>query len=138
MRGGHYNVVFKKGRSNKRKGLHDAETLYPVLHVISTLKDYQKEMVRKEVESLLELSKVGSSFDGVLNEADQFQGQLQDFGQSFSSINQAAGQFAQVRTDITQTVSEAQDMVEELKLTSAQVQKTYSEMEHTLSISRPP
>ena len=121
----------KKGRSNKRKGLHDAETLYPVLHVISTLKDYQKEMVRKEVESLLELSKVGSSFDGVLNEADQFQGQLQDFGQSFSSINQAAGQFAQVRTDITQTVSEAQDMVEELKLTSAQVQKTYSEMEHT-------
>ena len=40
----------KKGRSNKRKGLHDAETLYPVLHVISTLKDYQKEMVRKEVE----------------------------------------------------------------------------------------
>ena len=66
----------KKGRSNKRKGLHDAETLYPVLHVISTLKDYQKEMVRKEVESLLELSKVGSSFDGVLNEADQFQGQL--------------------------------------------------------------
>ena len=37
----------------------------------------------------------------------------------------------QVRDDITKTVSEAQNMVEELKLTSMQVQASYSEMETT-------
>lgn len=117
--------------SKKGHGTHDSENLYPVLHVAGSLKDYQKELARKEVESLSELSMVNSSFDNVISEADHFQEELADFGQSFSSINQAAGQFAQVRTDITQTVSEAQDMVEELKLTSGQVQKSYSDMEQT-------
>ena len=117
--------------SKKGHGTHDSENLYPVLHVAGSLKDYQKELARKEVESLSELSMVNSSFGNVISEADHFQEELADFGQSFSSINQAAGQFAQVRTDITQTVSEAQDMVEELKLTSRQVQKSYSDMEQT-------
>lgn len=117
--------------SKKGHGMHDSENLYPVLHVAGSLKDYQKELARKEVESLSELSMVNSSFGNVISEADHFQEELADFGQSFSSINQAAGQFAQVRTDITQTVSEAQDMVEELKLTSGQVQKSYSDMEQT-------
>ena len=66
-----------------------------------------------------------------MQEADQFQTQLQDFGESFSSVNQAAGQFAQVREDIAQTVSGAQNMVEELKNTSMQVQESYSTMEST-------
>lgn len=131
--GGDRMILSKKGRKKQGHVLHDAQSLAPVLYVAGSLKDYQKELARKEVESLSELSMVGSSFNGVLNEADHFQSQLQDFGQSFSSINQAAGQFDQVRTDITQTVSEAQNMVEELKLTSAQVQKTYSEMESTFS-----
>ena len=49
---------------------------------------------------------VSSSFAGVLDKADNFQTQLQEFGQSFSNINQAAGQFGQVREAITQTVTD--------------------------------
>ncbi len=123
----------KKGHQKNRQVHHDEKSLYPVLHVAGSLKDYQKELAKKEVESLSELSMVGSSFGSVLEDADHFQAQLQDFGQSFSSINQAAEQFGQVRTDISQNVSNAQHMVEELKLTSAQVQKTYSEMENTFA-----
>ena len=72
---------------------------------------------------------VGSSFSGVLSEADHFQVQLQDFEQSFSNINEAAGQFAQVREDITQMVSGAQNQVEDLKDTSAKIQNSFSAME---------
>ncbi len=111
----------KKGPSKNGQVRHDEKSLYPVLHVTECLKGYQKDLAKKEVESLFELSMIGNSFSSVLAEADHFQEQLQDFGQSFASINQAAGQFDQVRTDITQTVSEAQGMVEELKATSAKV-----------------
>jgi len=122
--------------STKRHGKpgeiwHNEESLYPVLHVADSLKYYQKELARNEVESLFELSMVGNSFSNVLNEADRFQTQLQDFGQSFSNINQASGRFEQVREEITQTVSGAQDMVEELKEISMQVQKSYGDMAKT-------
>lgn len=116
---------------NHRKKTEQTKNLYPILHVANSLNEYQKELAQKEVESLSELGMVGRSFAGVLNEAENFQTQLQDFGDSFSSVNQAAGQFAQVREDINQTVSGAQDMVEELKITSAQVQESYSAMEST-------
>ena len=123
----------KNGHPKNGQVRHDEKSLSPVLHVTGSLKEYQKDLARKEVESLFELGLIGSSFDSVLQEADHFQEQLQDFGQSFASINQAAGQFDQVRTDIAQTVAEAQNMVEELKVTSQGVQAAYSEMENTFS-----
>ena len=110
---------------------HTEKSLYPVLHVTESLKDYKKELVGKEVESLWELNMVGSSFSGVLKTADHFQTQLQDFGESFSNIDASAGQFAQVREAIEQTVSETKEKVEELKKTSMQAEKTYSAMEQT-------
>lgn len=124
--------MFSKKRWNKSGQVcHTEESLYPVLHVIGSLNDYKKDLSRKEVESLFELGMVGSSFASVLDKADHFQTQLQDFGQSFSNINQAAGQFAQVREAITQTVSETQNKVEELQETSQQVEKSYQEMQCT-------
>lgn len=124
-------IFSNKGRKKPGQIWHDEKSLYPILHVADSLKEYEIELARKEVESLLELSMVSSSFSEVLGETDQFQTQLEEFGQSFSSINEAAGQFAQVRGDITQTVAGAQDMVEELKETSAKVQESYSAMEST-------
>lgn len=122
--------------SNKRRGksgqvYHTEESLYPILHVTDSLKEYKKDLINKEVESLFELGMVSSSFAGVMDKADNFQTQLQEFGQSFSRINQAAGQFGQVREAITQTVSDTQVRVEELKTASQQVEATYQEMEQT-------
>lgn len=122
--------------SNKRRNrsgqvYHTEESLYPILHVTNSLEDYKKELINKEVESLFELGMVGSSFSGVLNKADSFQTQLQNFRQSFDNIDQAAGEFGQVREAITQTVSDTQVRVEELRSTSEQVEETYREMEQT-------
>ena len=116
----------------KRRGPAQAQekkSLYPVLHVADSLKEYRKELVQKEVASLSELSMVGSSFSGVLKEADHFQSRLRDLGCSFSNIDETAEQFGQVRGEIARTVSEAEGQME----TSAQVQQSYDTMAGTFS-----
>ena len=110
---------------------HSEKSLYPVLYVTDSLKEYKKELIQKEVQSLWELKMVGSSFAEVMKKADHFHEQLQEFGDSFSNINEAAGQFAQVREAITQTVSETKGKVEELKDTSMKVEQSYSTMTQT-------
>lgn len=121
-------MLFSKNRGHLH---HDEKSLYPIMHMTGTFKEYQKELARKEVESLSELVMVGSSFEQVMDQADNFQTKLNDFSQSLSGVNDSAGQFEKVKEDITQTVTQAQEMVEELKDTSANVQESYSAMETT-------
>ncbi len=116
-------------KSHKTPAAGDEKSLYPILHIAGSLKNYQKEMVQKEVDSLRELGLIESSFAGVVQEADAFQAKLQDFGQSFSNIDQSAGRFSEVKESIGQTVAQAQGKIEELKEASASVQGAYSQME---------
>ena len=86
-------MLFQKKNRSKTDGAPQAEKgLYPVLYVINVLKDYQKDMVRKEVESLQELGMVGSAFNGVLGETENFQQKLEDFETVFSSVSEVSGQ----------------------------------------------
>ena len=121
-------MLFAGKKGPKPEQIREEKSLYPVLHVAGSLKEYQKELVQKEVASLWELSLVGTSFSSVLKEADHFQAKLQDLGASFSNINQTAEQFIQVRGEIAQSVSEAQGQMEALGNTSMQVQHSYDEM----------
>lgn len=107
---------------------HQEKSLYPVLHIAGSLKEYQKELVKKEVASLSELGMVGDTFSGVLKEADHFQVELQKLGQSFSNIDQTAEEFNHVRGEIAQTVTEAQEQVEALGQISTKVRQSYDEM----------
>ena len=130
-------MAFSKIQGLHRKKAGDRQgggySLYPILHAADSIKEYQKELVSKEVESLWELGMVGSSFSGVMRKADNFREQLSGFEQSFSDINNVAGQFEQVRGSISDAVSEAQGKVEELKSTSVHVERTYSDMEQTFA-----
>ncbi|RKI68762.1 chemotaxis protein [bacterium 1xD42-67] len=121
----------KKDRQPARA--REEKSLYPVLHVADSLKEYQQELVKKEVASLWELSQVGASFGSVLQEGDHFQMKLQDLGASFSNINETAEQFSQVREEIAQAVSAARGQMEELGQTSVQVQRTYDTMAETFA-----
>jgi len=125
-------MLFWRRQKREADTVSDNEdNLYPVVHVMNTLKDYQKEMVQKEVDSLRELNEIKSSFDSVLIETDNFQGRLSDFEQNFMSIEQASGGFAEVKENVAQSVGHAQDEVAELKSSSMQVADYFSEMEHT-------
>ncbi len=124
-------MTFFKKEKQRTAGDFEKKSLYPVLHVINSLKDYHGEIVQKEVNSLQELGKIGSSFGGVLAEAENFQEKLQDFGEHFSSIEQVSGEFVTVKDTIAGAVSHAQDSVEELKSSSVQVKAYFDEMEDT-------
>lgn len=121
----------KKARQGREEEISKEKSLDPVLHVTDSLKKYQKEMVQKEVDSLQELSQIGSSFDQVLGEADDFQNKLQDFGDNFSSINQVAEQFGNVRDEVARSVKSAQNGVNEFQSSSAQVETYFAELEKT-------
>ena len=124
-------MLFAGKNRKKPEQAREEKSLYPVLHVAGSLKDYQKELVQKEVASLWELRQVGASFSSVVQEADQFQTKLQNLGESFANINETAEQFAQVKEEVSQTVSEAQGQMEELGQSFAQVRSSYEEMAET-------
>lgn len=109
----------------------EEKSLSPVLHVMDSLKDYHTELVQKEVDSLRELSMIGSSFGGVIDEAENFHHQLEDFGGHFAGIEQVSGEFATVKETISKSVDRAQNGVEELKTSSQQVEAYFGEMEST-------
>ena len=102
-----------------------------MLYVTNVLKDYQKDLLQKEVNSLRELGLIGSSFDGVLKEAVNFQMKLQEFENTFSSINEVSGRFEGVEEEIRASVVQAQEEVEGLKSNSRQVEGCFDQMEST-------
>ena len=125
-------MIFPEKKRKKTSSVrHSDKSLYPELYVTESLKEYQKELVNKEVQALWDLKRIGNSFSDVMTKADHFQKELQNFEQSFSNINQTAEQFSEVRGSIGQTVSETQQKVEDLKDATLQVESSYSNMEHT-------
>lgn len=125
-------MFFKRKKQRLAKD-QEEKSLYPVLHVAGSLKEYQQELVKKEVASLAELSRVGDSFSNVLSEADRFQTKLEDLGASFSNIDQTAGEFSQVREEIGLSVAGAQERMEELAQISTRVQQSYDQMTETFN-----
>lgn len=119
----------KDGKKGKKQG--QEKDLYPILYVMDSLKEYHTDLVHKEVESLQELSLVGSSFDSVLGETKRFQEQLENMGENFSSVTEATEQFAAVRDEIARSVGQAQNEVEILKTSSLEVEAHFGEMGST-------
>ncbi len=121
---------FRKMKFQK-KTKSRTKSLYPVLYVIESLKEYHRTLVQKEVESLHELSMVSKSFGNVLSESEDFKDSLQDFEQTFSSINTVSGQFAEVKDNIFESTVQAQNEVEELKNGSMVIEGYFEEMQST-------
>ena len=115
----------------KKKPRRRSKSLYPVLYVIGSLKDYHQELVQSEVSSLHQLSMVRKSFNDVIRESESFKETLEGFGQTFSNINDVSGQFASVKENISQSVAQAQGEIEELKYSSITVETHFGEMQNT-------
>lgn len=98
---------------------------------MDSLKDYQQELVQKEVDSLNQLGMVNHSFKGALDKSEHFQKNLQEFEDTFSNINQVSGRFADVKGEIAQSVVQAQDEVGELKNSALQVEAHFEKMKNT-------
>ena len=91
------------------------KNLYPILHIVKSLQEYQKDLVQKEVSSLFELNTITRLFQDVLKEAEDFQVKLNEFEQTFYNINQTSQGFVSVKGDIADSVELAQQEVDNLK-----------------------
>ena len=121
------------GQKPPRKQARAEKNLYPLIHVTNSLKGYQQELAKKEVDSLRELGLISSSFNSVLGETENFQSRLEDFGNHFASISQVSDEFTTVKTEISESVLQAQTEVEDLKNVSQQVETHFGEMGSTFS-----
>ena len=121
------------GQKPPRKQARAEKNLYPLIHVTNSLKDYQQELAKKEVDSLRELGLISSSFNSVLGETENFQSRLEDFGNHFASISQVSDEFTTAKTEISESVLQAQTEVEDLKNVSQQVETHFGEMGSTFS-----
>lgn len=126
-------AFFHKNKQEAVQTSENKKNLYPVLHVMNSLKDYHRDLVQKEVSSLIEVNEIGSSFGNVLTQTEQFQEQLLDFDNNFSSIEDVSAEFITVKNTITESVARAQNGVQELKNSSTQVKTYFEEMEHTFT-----
>lgn len=102
---------------------------YPIVHVSNSMKEYQKQLVDKEVDSLKELREVQLSFDKVLEDNNILKDKLNSFNSVFESVGQASGKFENVKKEITGSVADAQEKVQGLKVSSRDVQERFGEME---------
>ena len=104
------------------------KNLYPILHIVKSLQEYQKDLVQKEVSSLFELNTITRLFQDVLKEAEDFQVKLNEFEQTFYNINQTSQGFVSVKGDIADSVELAQQEVDNLKNISIDLEQNFSEM----------
>lgn len=122
-------MFFKKKESNQYDEVQKTtDKLYPIIHIVKSLKGYQQDLVQKEVTSLFELNMINHSFDEVLTDAGQFQSKLQDFEHNFYNISQASNGFATVKEEISSSVVQAQQEVENLKTVSMNLETNFGEM----------
>ena len=122
-------MLISKKRVRTRK--NGEPGLYPVVYVSKNLREYQKEMVSKEVESLNELRNIRLAFHKVLREDMKLKENLDTFHDVFASVGEISGQFAEVRDDITGTVGNVQQQVNQLKGSAEQVQECFEEIQNT-------
>ena len=106
---------------------------YPILHVARNIKEYQQQLVLKEVDSLQELRDVKISFDEVLAENASSREKLENFRNRFVQVGEISEQFAEVKKNIDTSVEQAQKQVGGLKESSGQVQEHFTEMQGTFT-----
>ena len=109
------------------------QDFYPISHIANSLKDYQKKLVQKEVNSLEELREVQLSFDKVLEDNKIVQEKMDIFRERFQSVGQIAGQFDNVKLEIIASVDEAQQQVDGLKQSSEKVEEHFEEIQSTFN-----
>lgn len=117
----------KKETESQQQNIKD---FYPVLHVANSLKDYQKQLVEKEVNSLTELREVQLSFDQVLEDNNALKEKLDSFKNVFEAVGQASDKFDDVKKEIKGTVAGAKEKVQGLKSNSVELQERFGEMQN--------
>ncbi|MCR4717830.1 MAG: chemotaxis protein [Lachnospiraceae bacterium] len=101
----------------------------PIVHVTNSVLSYQKELAKKEVDSLEELNVISRDFKEVLELDEQMQSKLSEFSNVFDNISEATSKFQTVEANIVSSVSDAESMMDELQESSEVVKAHLDEMQ---------
>lgn len=128
-------MLFGKNKKAKEETVVKAEKpdLYPIVHVADSLKDYQRQLVSKEVSSLQELREIEQAFDKVLEENEVLREKLGVFHGRFEDVGRISNKYDEVKADIVGSVEEAQRQVNGLRTSSEQVQNHFGDIQDTFT-----
>ena len=116
-------VVQVKDRSG-----FDQEKADALVYLAGSIKNYQKDLVQNELNSLKEIHDMGEAVRVVVDSNNELRMQLENFNEMFEAVSESAGKFENVKQNIIGSVETAQDKVSELKTSSNEVRSSFDEM----------
>ncbi len=106
---------------------------YPIKYIVGNLFDYEKRLAENEVNSMLEMHNLESSFKDIMNSNAVMKEKLDNFANIFSKMQGSVTMFDDVKKGIIESVDNARDTVTELKDSSESVKETFSSMQEDFS-----
>jgi methyl-accepting chemotaxis protein len=101
----------------------------PIVHISKSVREYQTELAKKEVDSLEELNVISRNFKDIIKMDEDMQSKLKEFSGVFDSISESTGKFKNVEEDIKLSVESAETMMSELEDSSELVKVHLDEMQ---------
>ena len=120
--------------AEKESGISREELIHSVQYIATALQEYQKQIVKNEVDSLSAIHEAEDTFQEIIKKDEGTRNELKSFEQVFSDVEGSAGKFEQVREEIIQSVGNAQDKVNRLRKISGEVKDDFSEMQKEFQV----
>lgn len=118
----------KTQKENVISAQEETLDMHPVIHVVDSIIEYQKQLAEREVESLDEMADIQKAFVLATKENERLKDQVQELSSVFADVGQIATSFDGVKNEIVDSVGEAQKKVDELKNSSKEVSRSFDEI----------
>ncbi|MCR5404657.1 MAG: chemotaxis protein [Butyrivibrio sp.] len=112
----------------KDRSAFDQEKVDALVYLAGSIKNYQKDLVQNELNSLKEIHDMGEAVKVVVDSNNELRMQLENFNEMFEAVSESAGKFESVKQNIIGSVETAQEKVSELKTSSNEVRSSFDEM----------
>ncbi len=101
----------------------------PIRHIAKSVKDYQQQLVVKEVASLGELKYIQDSFNEVLEKDRELKEEIERFVDVFHTLGDSAMKYEDVKTNISKSVADAQAKMADLERSTVELKAQFEEIE---------
>lgn len=118
----------------KEEEISKEELFYAVKYIARTVQEYQKQVVKNEVDSLTAIHEVEDIFADIVQKDEETRNELRNFEKVFADVEGSAGKFDLVRSEILESVENAQNKVSKLRDISGEVKDDFMEMQKEFQV----
>lgn len=116
------------------KKISEKEKTHVVQYITSAVQEYQKEIVKNEVASLMAIHDVELTFNEIMQKDENTRNELRNFEKVFADVEGSADKFEQVRGEIITSVDSAKGKVNKLRSISGEVKSDFAEMQQEFHV----